>query len=208
MPTSINFSVNASTSVRLRSLPALNVNKKGLALSDPELVEGESKGFTLIELLIVVVVLAVITLVTFLNLGRTREDANLKASHADLNSFLRTAQANAHSGFKCPSTNKPGDWWVEIVSKTYLALQCGTGAEVSSKTLTNTEVFKIVCNSTDSSLITGIIVNFSQISGAISFSGSAECGASTSSMQIILRNLNTGSQLITSIEKGGSIGTK
>lgn len=75
------------TSLRQAQCKLLSVNKKGLALSDPEFIEGESKGFTLVELLIVVAIIAVLAVIGIIVFGNVQKGARDARRKADINAI-------------------------------------------------------------------------------------------------------------------------
>ncbi len=61
-------------------------------------------GFTLIELLVVIAVIAIVGTFAIANFRSFGEDKELENAALDIQSQVRTAQANASSGLKCENT--------------------------------------------------------------------------------------------------------
>lgn len=62
-------------------------------------------GYTLIELLVVMAIIALISVVAFVNTNFFREDQALKKGAADVAIQLRTIQTNASTNLKCMGNN-------------------------------------------------------------------------------------------------------
>lgn len=94
----------------------------GLALSDPEVIEGESKGFTLIELLVVIAIIAVLSvvgIVLFTNVQKGARDSKRRVDIDSIakayeikkgNSYTAIGDSDFSSGKK-PQDSSKGDYF-------------------------------------------------------------------------------------------------
>lgn len=67
--------------------------KKFLPLSDPELVEGESKGFTLIELMVVVTIIAFLSIIGIVAFGNAQKQARDGRRRGDIDAIAIALEA-------------------------------------------------------------------------------------------------------------------
>src|SRR3989338_5297601 len=82
-----------------------------------------ARGFTLMELLVVVAIISIIGVYALSNYKSFGEDQNLKNSVLDIQSKLRTAQANATSNTKC-DTQYNATWEVGFENDNAVNLNC------------------------------------------------------------------------------------
>lgn len=188
----------------------------------PRKVYAESPGcrseraFTLIELLVVLTIIAVLTVVVFINFRTFSQDQVLNKASGQLKTILREAQSNATSGLKCAGVGG-APWAVRFLSdKVKLDLICGpSGAAQKTLTLDNTEISSIQCSSTSSTCPpTGstfglpLTVSFSPLSGNVTFLEGDSCVANASNLMIALRNLKNNNNKCLTVSKGGAIDVK
>lgn len=173
-----------------------------------KIVPEHSEGFTLIELLIVITVVAIIGIYTLANYRSFGEDQNLKSAVLDIQSQLRTAQANATANVKC-STQFSATWQVEYTSdKKTINLKCQepppSPLPVTKKTFTlgaNIEISSVTGSFCPGLPPPAFTISFAPINGKISLGSDTRC----SQLTITLKNTKTNSTKSFIIEQGGRI---
>lgn len=83
-----------------------------------------NKGFTLIELIVVISLIAITSVVAFVNFKTQEQDRLLVGATSDLVTWLRLAQQNAKSGVKCTGNKPSSGWGLYIADKTTAKLFC------------------------------------------------------------------------------------
>lgn len=174
------------------------------------------RGFTLIELLVVISIMAIIGVFTLANYGDFGEDQNLKSAVLDMQSQLRTAQANATTNLKC-NTQSNAVWQVVYTNTPTVNLNCQelplpspTPAPTSKKSWqfgTNIQIQAvsgkcgIVSDCSNCPSVLPFTISFDPLNGKVSLGSDARC----TSLTITLINNNTTSTKALIIEQGGRI---
>lgn len=179
-------------------------------------------GFTLVEILVVLAIMGIVGMMSYLNIGTFREDANLKSVASDLQSYLRLAQSNAQTGVKCGSRGGLS-WSLLIKDRTTIQLRCQTQAaddspvrEWTLKNPSQIDAIEGVLQSTNcassftATFVNPITITFSYLNGDVAFSDSdatKTCLSNSSAMRIKVRkNAESLDNLRTvTVNKGGSI---
>lgn len=168
-------------------------------------------GYTLVELLVVMTILSLIGLFTFINLGNFRQDKLLDATLTNLQSLIRTAQANAHSGVVCAGVGG-ATWSVEFKDDKTANLKCKADSQQNDTTVSSASPeagvkFQSIssgsgCNSAFPQ--NSVTVNFLPLSSGISFVDlTSNCISSGQYISVTLSG-KTGVKTV-KINKGGSI---
>lgn len=92
------------------------------------------KGFTLIELLVVITIMAILSIVTFINLAGFASEQDLDQATNTIQEYLRLAQANAQAAVKC-ADHPAKNWLVEFKNRKDVAIKCQHTTVVENKTL-------------------------------------------------------------------------
>lgn len=167
-----------------------------------------SAAFTLIELLVVLAIMVLIGTYVLANYSSFGEDQNLKNAVLDIQSYLRTAQANATTKTKC-NTRNDATWQVEFANATTVNLKCQEppASSIPKKTLTlGTNITILSVSGIDFGCPTAPLfttpptISFAPVSGKINLGG-----ANCTSLTITLRNTKTSSTKSLIIEQGGRI---
>lgn len=176
-------------------------------------------GFTLVEILVVLVIMGIIGITTYLNIGTFREDENLKSVASDLQSYFRLAQSNAQTGVKCENTGGTS-WSIVITDRTSIKLKCqtqqSTVREWTIKTPAQIDSIEgigtLSCFSIKSAdaLINPVTVIFSYLEGKAAFlDPQNKCLSESASMRIKIRkkvgSTDTKNIKTITVSKGGSI---
>lgn len=178
----------------------------------------KKNAYTLVELLVVMSILAIVGVISFVNIGVFREDKDLIQVSLDLQNHLREAQTNATSSTTtlCPD-NKPNFWKVIFNSRNQIDLKCGeTGGQKSWLISDKVRVDSIKgssgtssCDSSFNPSSTGQVeLKFSQLSGKVEFIDlnlGSSCLANSEKMVISLKSNSSNNIKTVTINKGGSI---
>jgi len=188
-----------------------------------------AQGYTLVELLVVISITAIISLVTFVNLGSFREDESLKQSSFALQTNLRTTQSNATSNRQCNGNSvkywkakfiKVGeqykletrceyDYSVGVIPPGCVKVENQVECLVSSYSLESSNVIGKIssrhCESTDLSTSPVMIV-FAPLSGRAKFEFTGSSCPPSPQILIQLKNLKTSTNISTvTVDQGGLI---
>ncbi len=179
------------------------------------------KAFTIIELMVVISIMAILSVVVFVNLRSFGEDANLKNVAFDVQSYIRLAQTNATSGVRCGG-HGGASWSIVISGRNTVNLVCETqDAYVRTWTIHSPALISSICGSggcasCPSSFTAGdavisklIKVTFSYLEGKVSFEdedSTQQCFLQTSDMVInLIKKSESEDTKSVTINKGGSI---
>lgn len=178
----------------------------------------DSSGYTLVELLVVMSLLAIVGVISYVNIGVFRQDKDLIQASLDLQNHLREAQTNATSSTTTLCTeNKPSFWKVIFNSRNQINLKCGeTGGEknwiISDKVSIDSIKGSFGSSSCDSSFnpnsTSQVELKFNQLSGNAEFIDlnlGSSCLANSEKMVISLKSNSSSSIKTVTINKGGSI---
>ena len=169
-------------------------------------------GFTLIELLVVLTIMAVLSIIVFVNFKTFSQDQILNKALGQIQSFLREAQSNATASLACGGSGGVS-WAVKFsADKVNLELVCGSSDSVKKTlTLDNVDVYSLQCSpsSTDSTcppvgatFNPPLTISFAPLYGNVGFSA---CSASTLTLKVALRNLKNNNYKCFTVSKGGAI---
>lgn len=75
-----------------------------------------ASGFTLVELMIVIAIISVASIVVLPNIKNIKDEQNLTSAAVEMQTYLRSAQANAASGFGTCSNRQNLGWEVVFTS--------------------------------------------------------------------------------------------
>lgn len=168
------------------------------------------KGYTMIELLVVIVIMIVLGTLGISKFGALQKDQALQGSVLNVQSFIRTAQANATTRVACADSAGPTGgaiWIVKFTSSTKLDFYCklGTAADqlVRSQDI---EAGVTITSITDSSgggcaVGSSTTITFAPLYGNVTFGG---CSITDPSLiKILLTSSGKNKTLI--IDKGGAV---
>lgn len=147
------------------------------------------QGFTLIELLVAISILAIVSVLAFVDYGPFKKDQVILTATNDIQNFIRTAQSNSTSGVLCavdsesPDEYKTGaSWAVEFTDGgKQMIMVCNTlGVFQANKSkvmsLKDNITYSLKCTDksepNDEDFVpcpSGFIANFSPIYGKVSF---------------------------------------
>lgn len=176
----------------------------------PILVNKNSFGFTLIELLVAMSILAILSVVAFVNYKDFSQDQILIKAQDEIQTFLRLTQSNATSSVLCESGGG-SNWVVDFkADKVTINIICGPNNIVKKRMiLQDAKVDSIKgssCSSiTDTTFDNSLLrVSFSPLYGSLSFTGVDNCIRDSSTVTINLLNTrnNSGTRSF-NISKGG-----
>lgn len=174
-------------------------------------------GFSLVELLVVIATTAVISLVAYLNVGPFREGQQLAQVVLDLQSLIRSAQANASSRVECLGGGGFGaNFWINFDGSSNINMLCKVDSSTTSTTLKTIKfpaglVLDSVLGDSCASAITPtqntpLNINFSPLFGAVTFQYSgATCITSSTFLTVTLKNTRTSEVKSLIIDKGGAV---
>lgn len=164
-----------------------------------------SAGFTLVELMVVISIMAILTVVAYINVGSFRQDQELVTMTADLQNFIRLAQTNATTNLQCEGS--PGaDWIVEFKKEfSVIALKCSL-SETDIKIMPHKDNI-IIKSIQDSENCFPTRIRFSPLFGMVAFEtdslGCFNSDIQTLSLEIFNETNMTSKTIV--INKGGSI---
>lgn len=174
-------------------------------------------GYTLIELLIVLTIMAILSIVVFINYKTFSQDQILNKALGQVQTMLRLAQSNATASLNCGSSSGVS-WAVQfLLDKRTLELTCGpTDSVQKSLTLENSEITSIKCSPPDSTcppqgatFSPPLKISFSTLYGKVTFIKSGEsCVDTAQSVMVVLKNLKNNNNKCFTISKGGAIDVK
>lgn len=170
-----------------------------------------NNGYTLVELLVVMTILALIGLISFINLGNFREDKLLDTSLTNLQSLIRKAQSHASTGVLCSGVGG-ATWSIEFKDRKSINLNCQAASQqnitnVSAVSLTgDVQIQSITGSSSCQSAFpaNAVTVNLLPVAKGMTFVDPTANCIGTSQMLTITLSGKTGTRTI-SINKGGSI---
>ena len=165
--------------------------------------ERSRDGYTLIELLVVLTIMAVLSIVVFINFKTFSQDQAVNKAVGQVQSALRLAQSNAGSGVTCAGVG--GAKWSAKLNTNATDILCDKSTSVQKNfTLENVTISSIKC-STGGNLTLPITISYSSIYGNVDF-GSDGCLGNTQTLVITLSNSQNSSSTKTfTISKGGAI---
>lgn len=151
-------------------------------------------GYTLIELLVAISIVALLSVTSIVYYKSLLQDQPLKKAVNSVQSFLRTAQSNATSGFNCGSVTGASQWSVRFTGsdKNKLYLNCGSADSVKVLTLENVIVGSISATGSTCSGEIGypIDIIYKALAGTVSFAsehtGDIDCIAPATSVTLTL----------------------
>lgn len=178
----------------------------------------KNMGYTLIELLVAISVIAILSIVTFINFKGFSQDQLLNEAVGQVQTMLWLAQSNATSGLKC--NNNPAKSWMVEFSKNldqyYIKLKCNyaQSPDVEKKTLTLKGGVTVDAISHGSECLTvtfptnTMTILYTTLYGKTEFIlargvGGSECNADVPTITVTLKRNN--STKILTINKGGAI---
>lgn len=169
------------------------------------------RGYTLIELLVVLTIMAVLSIVVFINYRTFSQDQILNKALGQVQIILRLAQSNATSGYLCAGQGG-ASWSVQFGSdNTKVEIYCDKTTTVQkSYTLENATVTSIQgsgCGSPYTSpFTTPIKITYSPLYGNPKFEGPTDICFTTNSPSIVFTLTNTkGNTKSFKLSKGGAI---
>lgn len=169
-------------------------------------------GYTLIELLVVLTIMAILTIVVFINYKTFSQDQILKKATGEIQSLLRLAQSNATTSLTCPGSTAGVSWAVKFLAdKETLHLTCGPATFQKSLRLENVQIDSIKCSPAPATcpqtgFNTPLIVSFTPLYGKVTFIKSGEfCVDTAQSVMVVLKNLKNNNNKCFTISKGGAI---
>lgn len=172
-----------------------------------------TKGYTLVELLVALSIIAIVSIVVFVNFKTFSQDQILKKTVGDIQSFLREAQSNATTSLNCGSSSGVS-WAVQLRDQDDLDLVCGpTDSLKKTLTLKDSEVTSIKCSPPGSTcppqgstFSPPLKISFSTLYGKVTFIKSGEsCVDTAQSVMVVLKNLKNNNNKCFTISKGGAI---
>lgn len=177
----------------------------------------QDSGFSLVELLITITIITLLGLFTVANFGSFGEGQKVKGAAFDIQSLIKSTQANASSRVACPlDTNNYGaSWWMEIqTGSSSLTQKCqiGAGAISTIKTYNITSsspslaITSIKC-ANNSTITAGLVtVKYAPLTATASFSDSSSvaCIATSQFLYITVINNKTQETKVVKIDKGGT----
>lgn len=177
----------------------------------------ESKGYTLIEFLIVISIMAVLSIVVFVNFKTFSQDQILNKALGQTQSILREAQSNATSSTVC--LGKGGVSWAVKFKQDEISLEltCGPSDSLQKTiTLVDAEIASIQCSPTDSkcppeglTFNPPLTISFSPSYGQVTFIKQGHlCVDNASTLMIVLKNLKNNNHQCLTISSGGAIDVK
>ena len=151
----------------------------------------KNKGFTLVELLVVITIIAIISLVVFINLRSFEEDKELVAAAANLQNFFRLAQTNATTTVKCGAQTN-ATWFVTFVEKTRVELGCRLPTATTLSNLSKRLIFNA---SIEISSIEGtspcsypVNITYSPLYGLVEFENANGCVSRSPKVKVTLKS--------------------
>lgn len=176
----------------------------------------------MVELLVTVAIIGTLTAVLIPQLEQFKNYQSLADTATTLQTALRTAQSNASNGTKCSGGGKAAWWGVKISSNPsfyQLLSVCAVDPGITMPTPAASSTVTLPVSTTISSIFVNgcrnvelkgspVTIEFTNVSGAISFTGSTVSGCPSQNHDKLIISLSdnaTGAVSQVVVEKGSSI---
>ena len=160
-------------------------------------------GFTLIELLVVISITAILSVIAFVNYKDFAQAQMLNKAVTEIQTYLRLAQSNSTASVIC--TPQAGAWGINFAEGGTVNLVCGPNQQIKKTlSLQNIQISSIKGDLCPSSLNLPLLISYSSLYGAVSFSGSADCLSQSLTITINLIDIKGNTKPL-NISKGGAI---
>jgi len=163
-------------------------------------------GFTLVELLVVISIISILSVIIAVNFKDFSQDELSKKAISEIQTYLRTAQANATTSPLCDKASGV-DWGVNFkTDKQRIELVCGpTNTIIKTLILDNLQLDSIEGSSCTVPKNLPLIVSFTALTGAVRIIGSDPCIGKSSKVTLNIKNLKSKEIKSFSISSGGAI---
>lgn len=160
-------------------------------------------GYTLVELLVVISIVALVSVLVFVNSKEFTQDQLLIKASDQLQSALRLAQTNAQTGTVC-GTQEGSIWLISLTSDSFY-LEHDSGDCDKTYQLEGVTISKITASDCGGSSLTSLSIKYQPLAGNAVFQNADSCVASSRNVEIILKNAKNNKEKKVKVSKGGTI---
>lgn len=170
-----------------------------------------SSGYTLIELLIVISIIALLSVVGFVNFKDFSSNQVAVKAAGQVQTLLRLAQSNATSSTTCNNLGSLS-WSLIFLDNKTIELRCDPADYLQrTYTLENATISlqcspnPSICPPSGATFNPPLKVSFSSLYGKVTFPEGDTCVGNASTVMIVVKNTNIDSYKCLTISKGGTI---